>query len=72
MVALGGALACGSSRTAEPGTEAQLLAAVAAYDSAWQASSCEPREAVGAPRLAPDPVMDDEEAVGIDLPLDLL
>jgi ketosteroid isomerase-like protein len=36
VAALAGALACGSP-SADPGTEAQLRAAVAAYDSAWQA-----------------------------------
>jgi ketosteroid isomerase-like protein len=37
VVVLSGALACGSSRSADHGTEAQLRASVAAYDSAWQA-----------------------------------
>jgi ketosteroid isomerase-like protein len=36
VVVLSGTLACGSP-SADPGTEAQLRASVAAYDSAWQA-----------------------------------
>jgi hypothetical protein len=40
VAALSGALACGSP-SADPGTEAQLRAAVAAYDSTWQAKDSE-------------------------------
>ena len=50
VVALSGVLACGSSPSADQGTEAQLRASVAAHDSAWQA-----KDSVGVAQwLAPE------------------